>query len=299
MELLEDRSLLVYTSARGLSVLNLEDSEMSLAKTEGRERQLHSAGLNLLTGCTASVDLRDLEKKDFPIISTWNCKPLGLTATGAIAATAAWDTSRSLSQDLSWLDLRQKELIPLHFDSSTLTKDSLKWTTAAVGVGSQGPVAVVGTAAGDVAAIEVRQPKVPLWCVRNKEHGPVSNIYFSSRLVVAEMTSTTSNHSGEYISQNIFHAISRCGATLAFMTGIQCFATASGSSEPSRDLVACSIGSGLMIVGEKPPVTKGSCASLQSGLDIDTQDASNKKKVGGTRKQGAGAKGHRRRSRPQ
>eukprot|EP00930_Biecheleria_cincta_P050094 TRINITY_DN35275_c0_g1_i1.p1 TRINITY_DN35275_c0_g1~~TRINITY_DN35275_c0_g1_i1.p1 ORF type:complete len:713 (+),score=74.09 TRINITY_DN35275_c0_g1_i1:165-2303(+) len=299
MELLEDRSLLVYTTARGLSVLNLEDSVASLAKTEGRERQLHLAGLNLLTGCTASVDLRDLERKDFPIISTWNCKPLGLDGAGAIASVAAWDTSRSLSQDLTWLDLRQKELIPLHFDCSTLTKDPMRWTTAAVGFCNKGPVAVIGTAAGDIVAIELRQPKVPLWCIRNKEHGSVSNIYLSSWLVIAEMTSTTSNHSDEHISQNVCQAVSGCGATLAFMTGTQCFATASGSSEPSQSLLACGVGSALMVVGEKPPATKGSCSSLQSGLDIDMQDASNKKKVGGTRKQGVGAKEHRRRSRPQ
>ncbi|CAE8600059.1 unnamed protein product [Polarella glacialis] len=280
-ELLEDTSLLISTAPKGLSVLNLEDGESTLVKTEGDEWQLHATERpQLLAAHASSLVLRDLGKPNLPVISTWQCSPLGLVSSGAIAVASKANSTSADRRDLLWIDPRQQEASILQLDCSAFVKETSRWTAAAVGSNSQGSLAILGTASGDLVAVELRMPKVPLWCISRPHQGPVRKIYLAPRMVLAEFQPF------ESFAKSRFQVASLQGTPLAVFTGMQAVATGSGSLGQSPNLLACGVGSALTIVGAVPSAACGDAKG----------EATAKKKTGARFRN---PKDHTRRSRPQ
>lgn len=268
IELVEDRSLLISTTAEGLSVMNLETKSVTSLKTGIHDWQLQVMEQpSLLTAQASSVLLRDLDRANLPVVSSWSCNPLGLCRRGALAIN-----SRIPSQAL-WLDPRQPELTPLNINCSAFVQGELEWTCGAVG-SSHNNLAMLGTA-GELVALDLRQSKVPLWCLA--QHGTVKSICLTSRLVLTEIYAQGSVAGIE--ANQRFQVASLQGMPLALFTGLQGVASGEVSSH-----FACGVGNALSIFG-----------APASAFKPEAMDAPVKKKAGyrSTRKQ------HKQASRPQ
>lgn len=261
LEVLEDKSILIATADSGLSVLNLETRSPTLVPTQGEEWQLRAIRKGLLTASTSTAALRDLERPNLPLVHTWSCCPLGLGSTGAIVVPAC-----SGGQHLQWLDPRQPDLVAsdLLSDYEGFEKSfRANWTAAAL-AGKNEYLAVLGTAMGDLAVADLRQPKVPVWTIKHLGHGSVRRIHVTDRMIftrtVGSPLVTQADSGRAHDPLKLTHAVSWQGRSLAAFAGLHVFATASGSAPGtgplSKSLLACGVGNSVLVVGAAPAVGK-------------------------------------------
>jgi hypothetical protein len=265
VEVLEDKSIMITTVSNGLSVLNLETCASTSVSTQCDEWQLRATEKGLLTANTGAATLRNLERPDLPLVSTWCCRPLGLGNTGAVVIPLNAFKNEESKQHLQWLDSRQPELVTssLLCDYEGFEKSfRINWTAAALAPRSNEHLAVLGGAMGELVALDFRQPKVPLWSIKRVGHGAVKKIHATERMVFAETDGSTPVVPQDAAPDRFksIHAVSWHGRSLAVLAGLHVVAAPSGAAPQtgplSPSLLACGVGNSLLVVGAAPPVAK-------------------------------------------
>eukprot|EP00746_Dinoflagellata_sp_MGD_P000647 gnl/MRDRNA2_/MRDRNA2_101161_c0_seq1.p1 gnl/MRDRNA2_/MRDRNA2_101161_c0~~gnl/MRDRNA2_/MRDRNA2_101161_c0_seq1.p1 ORF type:complete len:700 (+),score=80.11 gnl/MRDRNA2_/MRDRNA2_101161_c0_seq1:107-2206(+) len=254
LEVLEGRSLLITTASNGLSIHHLETLESTLVHTQGDDWLLKVVGNGLLTGSAGAACLRDLERPNLPLISTWCCQPLSFGSTGAIVI--APDCRPQFSLSLRWLDPRQPELLAWNLLSEWkgfAKGTASSWTAAAPAPSDDEHLVVLGNSNGQLIATDLRHSRMPLWSIDPLGIGAVRRIRASEHLIFAE-----TNAARDARPNPMTQAVSWNGRSLAVFTGMHVVASPSGaaSGPKSKSLLACGIGNSVLLVGAAPSVMK-------------------------------------------